>query len=45
MGRIYYALLKAIEWNQFHVFERRLRVPTTRKLLIAFGCWAWSRLA
>ena len=45
MGRIYYALLKTIERNQFRVFDRRLRVPTTRKLLIAFGCWAWSRLA
>ncbi|MBI4240641.1 MAG: presqualene diphosphate synthase HpnD [Candidatus Rokubacteria bacterium] len=44
MGRIYFALLQAIESRQFRVFGERVSVPVSRKLAIALSCWARARL-
>lgn len=44
MGRIYFALLRAIENRQFRVFGSRVIVPVSRKLAIALSCWARARL-
>ena len=44
MGRIYLALLEEIEARRFQVFGDRITVPTTRKVAIAFRCWASARL-
>lgn len=44
MGRIYFALLQAIEARQFRVFGERVTVPVSRKLAIALSCWARARL-
>ncbi len=44
MGRIYFALLRAIENRQFRVFGSRVTVPVSRKLAIALSCWARARL-
>ncbi len=44
MGRIYLALLEEIEARRFQVFGDRITVPTTRKVAIAFRCWAAARL-
>ena len=43
MGRIYLALLDEIEARRFQVFGERVTVPTSRKLGIAFRCWAAAR--
>lgn len=39
MGRIYLALLEEIEARRFQVFDRRVTVPTARKVAIALRCW------
>jgi len=44
MGRIYLALLQAIEGRQFRVFGERVTLPVSRKLAIALACWARARL-
>jgi len=44
MGRIYFALLQAIEARQFRVFGERVTLPVSRKLAIALSCWARARL-
>ncbi len=44
MGRIYFALLQAIEARQFRVFGERVTLPVSRKLAIAVSCWAKARL-
>ncbi len=44
MGRIYFALLQAIEARQFRVFGERVTLPVSRKLTIALSCWARARL-
>jgi len=44
MGRIYFALLQAIERRRFQVFGERVAVPVSRKLVIALSCWARARL-
>ncbi len=44
MGKIYFALLGAIEARQFRVFGERVAVPVSRKLAIALSCWARARL-
>jgi len=44
MGKIYFALLRAIEARQFRVFGERVAVPVSRKLAIALSCWARARL-
>lgn len=44
MGRIYFALLQAIEARQFRVFGQRVTLPVSRKLAIALACWARARL-
>ena len=44
MGRIYFALLRAIENRQFRVFGAHVTVPVSRKLAIALSCWARARL-
>ncbi len=44
MGRIYFALLRAIEARQFRVFGERVTLPVSRKLAIALSCWARARL-
>lgn len=44
MGRIYYALLDAIEARGFQVFGSRVTVPVSRKVAIALRCWAGTRL-
>ena len=44
MRRIYLALLEEIEARRFQVFGDRITVPTTRKVAIAFRCWASARL-
>ena len=43
MGRIYLALLEEIEARRFQVFGERVTVPTSRKVAIAFRCWAAAR--
>lgn len=43
MGRIYFALLRRIEAARFRVFDRRIAVPTGRKVAIAVRCWARAR--
>jgi phytoene synthase len=43
MGRIYYALFRAIEASDFRVFDRRIRIRSAQKLLIAFRCWVRAR--
>lgn len=45
MGRIYFALLRAIETRRFRVFGERVTVPVSRKLAIALSCWARALLA
>jgi phytoene synthase len=45
MGRIYYALLQAIEARRFRVFDGRVTLPARRKATIALRCWAGARLA
>jgi phytoene synthase len=45
MGRIYYALLQAIEARRFRVFDERVTLPARRKAAIALRCWAGARLA
>jgi len=44
MGKIYYVLLSSIEASDFRVFDRRIRISSPRKLLIAFQAWAKARL-
>ena len=44
MGRIYFALLRAIEARRYRVFDRRISVPVSTKLAIALRCWARARL-
>lgn len=44
MGKIYFALLQAMEAQQFRVFGRRVTLPVSRKLAIALSCWARARL-
>jgi phytoene synthase len=44
MGRIYFALLQAIEGRGYRVFDRPVAVPARRKLAIAVRCWAAARL-
>lgn len=44
MGRTYFALLRAMEARGFRVFERQVTLPASRRLAIALGCWAASRL-
>ncbi len=44
MGRIYFALLRAIEARRYRVFDRRIAVPVSTKLAIALRCWARARL-
>jgi len=39
MGSIYHALLRTIEGRQFRVFERPVRLSTTRKLALAAGVY------
>jgi phytoene synthase len=43
MGRIYFALLQAIERRRFRVFDQRITVPAPRKAAIALRCWAATR--
>ena len=43
MGRIYLALLEAIEARRFRVFEERIAVPATTKLAIALRSWIAAR--
>jgi 15-cis-phytoene synthase len=45
MGRIYYALLEAIEARRFRVFDERVTLPARRKAAIALRCWAGARVA
>ncbi len=35
MGRIYYAVLEGIERSGYDVFSRRIRVPRSRRAVIA----------
>lgn len=44
MGRVYFALLRAIEARRFRVFDQRIAVPVPTKLAIALRCWAGARL-
>lgn len=44
MGRIYFALLRAIEARRYRVFDGRVSVPVSTKLAIALRCWAGARL-
>jgi phytoene synthase len=44
MGSIYHALLGRIEAERFRVLDRRLAVPTRRKVAIAVRCWAAARV-
>ncbi len=44
MGRIYYALLEAIEARDFRVFDSPVTVPVSTKVAIALRCWAGARL-
>ena len=44
MGRIYFALLRAIEARQFRVFGEPVTLPMSRKLAIALSCWVRARL-
>jgi len=44
MGRVYFALLRAIEERQYRVFDGRISLPVATKLAIAFRCWAGARL-
>lgn len=44
MGRIYFALLRAIEARRFRVFDERVTVPVARKLAIALKAWTSARL-
>jgi len=44
MGRTYFALLRAIEARRFHVFGRRVTLPTARRVAIALRAWLGSRL-
>jgi phytoene synthase len=44
MGGIYRTLLAEIERRQFRVFGERVTVPARRKVGIALGCWARTRL-
>jgi phytoene synthase len=39
MGAIYHTLLRAIEAHDFRVFDRRVRVSTPRKALLALGTY------
>jgi phytoene synthase len=43
MGRIYRALLDEIEAQGFRVFDRRITLPTRRKVAIVLRCWAAAR--
>jgi phytoene synthase len=45
MGRIYLALLEAIEARRFRVFEERIAVPAATKVAIALRSWVAARLA
>jgi phytoene synthase len=44
MGVIYRALLREIEARRFHVFERRVRLSTPRKLALALGVYLRAQL-
>ena len=44
MGRIYFALLRAIEARRYRVFDGHISVPVATKLAIALRCWAQARL-
>ncbi len=44
MGRIYFALLRAIEARQYRVFDGSITLPVSTKLAIALRCWAGARL-
>ena len=44
MGRIYFALLRAIEARRYRVFDGRVSVPVSTKLAIALRCWVGARL-
>ncbi len=39
MGRIYYAILKKIEKNNYQIFDRRITISTTWKIAIAARNW------
>ncbi len=44
MGRIYFALLRAIEARRYRVFDERISVRVSRRLAIALRCWVGARL-
>jgi len=44
MGRIYHALLEAIEARGFRVLDQRVALSRRRKIAIALRCWAAARL-
>ena len=44
MGRIYSALLEAIEARRFRVFDARVTLPARRKAAIALRCWAAAKV-
>jgi phytoene synthase len=44
MGVIYRALLRAIEARRFRVFERRIRLSTSRRLALAAGVYIRAQL-
>src|SRR5262245_16538725 len=44
MGVIYRALLRAIEARRFRVFERRIRLSTSRRLALAAGVYLRAQL-
>ncbi|MCF8260531.1 MAG: presqualene diphosphate synthase HpnD [Melioribacteraceae bacterium] len=40
MQHIYYKLLKRIEYENYNVYEQKIRVPTLEKAAISIGVWA-----
>jgi phytoene synthase len=44
MDAIYFRLLRKIEFAKYNVFEQRIKVSHTHKLLIAMRFWLYSRI-
>jgi len=45
MRGIYTGLFDRIEQARYHVFDKRIRVPTASRFIIAAGIWLRSRFA
>ncbi len=43
MRKIYFNLLKRIRQADYNIYAKRIRVPTSLKILYALGCWLGSR--